>query len=147
MNKAIAPLVFAMIFSIATFAIARDTHLQFPVENALNSVNIKNELYSNIKLFWGDQEHPKTKTVIGEYKTSQRTNALGKSKEDACNWALASCLKQLQSRALQEGGDALVNIKSNIKNVEKSSQTEYECLAGSVMVNVALKGTVVKLAE
>ena len=132
---------------IATSAMARDTIIQLPVEDALNSLAIKSELYTNVQLFWGDQKHPEPKTVYGEYKTSQRTNALGKSREDACQWALASSIKELQARAHREGGNAVVNIKSNIKNVEKSSATEYECLAGRVMVNVALKGTVVKLPE
>jgi uncharacterized protein YbjQ (UPF0145 family) len=134
-------------FSFATSAFAADTLIQLQIEDAINDLSIKSQLSSGIQLFWGDQKHPEPKTVFGEYKTSQRTNALGKSREDACQWALASSLKELQARAHREGGNAVVNIKSNIKNVEKSSTTEYDCLAGRVMVNVALKGTVVKLPE
>lgn len=147
MKKRIATFVIFIICSMATVAMARDVVIQLTIEDAMNSINIKSELYSDIKLFWGKQEHPEPKTVYGEFKTSQRTNALGKSREDACQWALASSIKELQARAYREGGNAVVNIKSNIKNVEKSSDSKYDCLAGRVMVNVALKGTVVKLPE
>jgi len=147
MKKRIAALVIFLLFGTATIVLARDALVQFPIENAMTSLKVKSELYSNIKLYWGDQEHPAVKTTFGEYKTSQRTNALGKGREEACQWALASSIRELQARAQREGGDAVINIKSNIKNMEMSSATEYECLAGSIMVNVALKGTVVKLAE
>jgi len=147
MKKRIVTLIVFIIFSMATVAVARDVVIQLPIEDAMNSLSIKSELYSDIELFWGEQEHPEPKIVFGEYKTSQRTNALGKSRQDACQWALASSIKELQARAYREGGTAVVNIKSNIKNITKSSETEYDCLAGRVMVNVALKGTVVKLAK
>lgn len=147
MEKRIIALVIFLTLSMASFAMARDVFVQFAIEDAMNNLNVKSGLYADIKLYWGDQEYPEVKTTYGEYKTSQRTNALGKSKEDACQWALASSIKELQARALREGGNAVVNIKSNIKNRERSSETEYDCLAGGFMVNVALKGTVVKLAE
>ncbi|GAB4335661.1 MAG: hypothetical protein Kow0089_05490 [Desulfobulbaceae bacterium] len=147
MKKSLAVLAALLLLALAESAPARDTLVEFPIENAMQSLKIKSELYSNIQLFWGDQEYPKPETVYGEFKTSQRTNALGKGREEACQWALASSIKELQARAHREGGNAVVNIKSNIKNVEKSSETQYQCLAGSVMVNVALKGTVVRLPE
>jgi uncharacterized protein YbjQ (UPF0145 family) len=136
-----------ILFSMATIAVAKDALVHFPIDNAFISLKFKNAIDPNIQLFWGDQDHPKVTTTFGEYKTSQRTNGFGKAREDACQWALASSLKELQERALKEGGNAIINIKSNIKNMETSSTTEYDCLAGSMMVNVALKGTVVRLAE
>jgi uncharacterized protein YbjQ (UPF0145 family) len=147
MKKRILTLAIFLILSMATFAVAADTLVHFPIENAFISLKFKSALNPDIKLFWGDQDHPKVKTTFGEYKTSQRTNALGKAREDACQWALASSLKELQERAAREGGNAVINIRSNIKNMETSSETEYDCLAGSFVVNVALKGTVVRLAE
>ena len=147
MKKRILAITIFISFSMATFAMAKDELVHFPIENAFISLKFKSELYPNIKLFWGDQDHPKVKTTYGEYKTSQRTNAFGKAREDACQWALASSLKELQERAGKEGGNAVINIKSNIKNMENSSTTEYDCLAGRMMVNVALKGTIVKLVE
>ena len=54
---------------------------------------------------------------------------------------------ELQERAAKEGGNAVVEIKSNYKNSERSSETEYMCGNGAVMSGVALKGKVVKLAK
>ncbi len=68
-----------------------------------------------------------------------------KSDEKACNWAFLSAMIALRDRALNEGGNAVVNIKSNYKQNEMSSNTEFECHAGAIMSGVALKGTVVKL--
>lgn len=147
MKTRIATLVVFFSICFTGFAMAADTLVQLPIADALNNLAIKSELSENVQLFWGDQKYPEPQQVFGEYKTSQRTNALGKSREDACQWALASSIKQLQARAHREGANAVVNIKSNIKNAEQSSASEYDCLAGRVMVNVALKGTVVKLPE
>jgi hypothetical protein len=53
----------------------------------------------------------------------------------------------LRDRAVSEGGDAVVNIKSYYKKNEVVSDSEYECHAGAFVAGVALKGTVVKLAQ
>ncbi|WP_374041196.1 hypothetical protein [Massilia sp. MS-15] len=49
-----------------------------------------------------------------------------------------------QARAKELGADAVVNIVSNYKNVEMSSETEFECHDGAMMTGVALKGDFVK---
>ena len=72
---------------------------------------------------------------------------VGKSGEQACEWTLASAIIELQNRASSEGGNAIINIKSNIKNELSSSATDFDCLRGSKMVNVALEGTVVTLGK
>ena len=45
----------------------------------------------------------------------------------------------------ERGGNAVINIKSNYKNVEFTSETEYECGAGAVTGGVAFVGEIVKL--
>ncbi|MFC5460839.1 hypothetical protein [Massilia niabensis] len=42
---------------------------------------------------------------------------------------------------------AVVNIVSNYKNVEMSSDTEYECHDGAMMTGVALKGDFVTIKQ
>ncbi len=138
-------LVFSIFFVFAPQGRAADRLLTLSVSKALSNPKVANKLNDKIKLYWGEQKHPKVVSNYGEYKTTKRANAFLKSKTGACEWALASALISLQQRALKEGGNAVINIKSNIKNDEWSSETEYRCLAGSMMVNVALKGTVVKL--
>lgn len=147
MKKLISALTVSLLLGLSSAAVAKDVTLQFPIQNAFNDPLVKSQLDPGVMLFWGDQAYPKAKTVFGEFRTSQRTNALGKTKEYACQWTLASSIKELQALARRKGGNAVVNIKSNIKNQEKSSATEFDCQAGAVMVTVALKGTVVKLGE
>ena len=53
----------------------------------------------------------------------------------------------LQKRALAEGGNAVVNIRSFYKKREFTSAIEFECGAGAMVAGVTLVGDVVKLAE
>jgi uncharacterized protein YbjQ (UPF0145 family) len=52
----------------------------------------------------------------------------------------------LQDRARRQGGNAVVNIVSNYRNVVTSSESEYVCGAGGLIAGVALKGRVVSLS-
>lgn len=146
MKEKILAVFLVVVFSLTfvSTAAAGDRKLRLPIKDALENPKIKAKLL-DVKLYWGKQKHPRVRTRLGEYKTSKRTNAFLKSKAGACQWALAGAILALQERALKEGGNAVINIRSNIKNQEFSSESEYECLVGSMMVNVALKGEVVKL--
>lgn len=139
--------LFLVFFAVTALAQAADIQASYPIKNALENPKVSSQLNPDIKLYWGDQKHGAVTNSLGEYKTSQRTNTFGKSRQQACQWALASAIKRLQGRAVKEGGNAVINIKSNIKNIESSSKDEYQCLAGRMLVNVALKGTVVKLKK
>ena len=55
--------------------------------------------------------------------------------------------KKKKSIVVKEGGNAVVNIVSNYKNKETSSETEYMCGNGALMAGVALKGTVIKTGK
>lgn len=126
---------------------ARDDHQMFPLDDALNTPAAKEKLDPEIKLYFGDQKHPKIAREIGEWKTNKKTNGFNKSDKDACEWTFLSAVLELQERAQKEGGNAIVGIKSNYKNVERSSNTEYMCGSGALMSGVALKGKVVRLAK
>ncbi|MCK5205111.1 MAG: excinuclease ABC subunit A, partial [Desulfobacterales bacterium] len=65
----------------------------------------------------------------------------------ACEWVFLSALLKLQERARNQGANAVINIKSNYKNNEVVSDTEYQCGAGTIFAGVALKGRIVKLAK
>ncbi len=138
--------VMAAALCFSTLAQAEDVKVRFSIADALTNPKVEEKL-GNVELYWGEQSHPAVIKNFGEFTTSNRTNAFMKGREDSCQWALASGIIRLQQRARQEGGNAVINILSNIKHATMSSTTEYECLAGSMMVNVALKGTVVKLAR
>lgn len=128
-------------------AVAADELVRYPLQDALELERVKSEIAGGVAFYWGDEAHPEVIKKHGTYKTSKRTNGFGKDRGDACAWAMASALVVLKERAEMEGGNAVINIVSNIKNIEESSTTEYSCLAGRMMVNVALKGTVVTVAQ
>ena len=53
----------------------------------------------------------------------------------------------LQDRAVAEGGNAVINIRSYYYKNDFSSATEFECGAGAIMAGVTMVGEVVKLAD
>lgn len=135
----------ALAASANTFA--RDDQRMHPLEDALTTEAARDKLDPSIKLFFGNQKHPRIAKDFGEWKTNKKTNGFNKSDKEACEWVFLSAVLELQERAQKEGGNAVINIKSNYKNNERSSETEYMCGSGALMSGVALKGTVVKLAE
>lgn len=128
-----------------TAAHARDEHLTLPIKEALESPAAQSKLDKGVKLYFGQQKHPKPAKTLGEWKTNKKTNAFNKSDKEACEWVFLSAVLELQERARKEGGNAVINIRSNYKSHEKSSEMEYTCGAGGLMAGVAFKGTVVKL--
>lgn len=128
-----------------TAAHARDDQNMYPIADALDTPAAKEKLDPNIKLYFGKQKHPKVEKKLGEWKTNKKTNAFNKSDKEACEWTFLSAVLELQERAQKEGGNAVVNIRSNYKNKETSSETEYMCGNGTLMSGVAFKGEVVKV--
>ena len=128
-------------------AYAADSLVKYPIKDSMELEKVKNLFDDDISFYWGTAPHGKVTKKFGTFKTSKRTNAFGKEQSQACAWAMASSLVALRDRAVKEGGNAVINIVSNIKNKEESSETAYSCLAGKVVVNVALKGDVVTISK
>jgi len=118
---------------------ARDDRLQFPVSDVLNNEAWASDL-EGVSFYFGEQAHPPVVKTFGTDRTNKKTNAFNKSDEEACQWVMLTALKQLKARADQLGANAVINIISNYKNNQKSSETEYTCGAGSLMAGVALIG-------
>ncbi len=133
----------AALFSVS--AHAADRKVMLPIEAALKDTRVEDRLDDGIRFYFGSQPTPKILAKLGSDKTNKKTNAFGKTDEQACNWVFLSALLQLQSRARQLGANAVVNVVSNYKNVEYSSATDFECHAGAVVAGVALKGDFVKI--
>lgn len=147
MIKRISVVCVLLLFICVSSATARDVIEKVSINEAFEFEQVKELFGDDISFFWGEQAHPPVLKKFGSYKTSKRTSAFGKERVWACSWAMASALDALRDRAAREGGNAVINIVSNIKNNEESSTTEFTCLAGRMMVNVALKGTVVTLGK
>ena len=126
---------------------AADRVVMVPIAAAMATSEAQAKLGGDIKYYFGDQRVPGKVTPLGENKTSQKTNAFGKSDDVACNWVFLSAMIRLQKHAQSIGANAVTNIRSNYNNVEKSSTTDVECHAGALMAGVALKADFVKVAQ
>ncbi|WP_315853568.1 excinuclease ATPase subunit [Marinobacterium arenosum] len=128
-------------------AYSRDTKHLMSIQEALASADFKERLDPSIRLYFGNQKHPRVAKALGTFSSNKKTNAFAKSDEEACRWVMLSALLALQERAKKEGGNAVIDIASYYKKNTYSSRTEFECHAGAIMAGVALTGKVVKLAN
>jgi hypothetical protein len=141
---AVAAAVAALLL-MAPVADARDTLQKFPLEAALAKAEASGQLAPGIKLYFGTQKHAKPTAQLGPARTNKKTNFFNKTDQEGCEWAFLSSMITLTQYAQRVGGNAVVNIRSNYKNIEFSSETEYECGAGNVSGGTAFIGDVVKL--
>jgi hypothetical protein len=121
---------------------ARDTVQTLLISEIMETPEYAARL-QGVKFFFGDQAHPTPIKNFGEFRTNKKTNAFNKTDKYACQWAMLSALLQLQERAIELGGSAVINIKSNYRNVPVSSETEFTCGAGNVVAGVALIGEII----
>ena len=141
-------LVLSLVFVFgASTSQARNEVLRFSIEEALSQSGADSRLDSSVRLFFGDQALPTVDRKLGTFTSNKKTNAFNKSDMDACNWAFLSAIMSLQERAIKEGGNAVVNIRSFYFRNEFSSTTDFECGAGTFVVGITLVGEVVRLAE
>ncbi len=143
-------IVFGVILAVilcGSFTNAADVKKKFSIQESMELSTVRDVLSGEVAMYWGDQPYPKIEKKYGTFKTSKRTNGFMKENEDSCTRALASALAVLQERAVKEGGNAVIEIKSNLHNNEELSATEYSCLVGKMMVNVALKGTIATIKK
>jgi hypothetical protein len=137
-----AALATMLVWSVAQ---ARDTRLKLPIKEAMETVDAKDKLGTDVKFFFGSQATPAVAQKYGTYTSNRKTNFANKSDKEGCEWAFLSAMIALKERALAEGGNAVINIQSYYKKNEFSSETEYECGAGAFVGGVTMRGTVAKL--
>ena len=138
-------LLFLMLTSISTASLARDVVADYSVKEAMSIEKISSAIGSDVEFFFAEQKHAKVDKLFGEFQSNKKTNAFGKSDKEACQWAFASAMKSFRKRAIKEGGNAVINIRSNYKGTTTSSDTTFQCGAGAVIAGVSLIGDVVKL--
>lgn len=145
MQRLTTALLATTILLCSTQAVSRDDRQRFSIKEALSTEVAKQKLNAKIRFYFGNQSHGKIAKKFGHFSSNKKTNAFGKSDQQACEWAFLSAMMSLQKRAQSEGGNAVIDIRSNYKNTEFKSDTEFECGAGAIMAGVALTGTVVEL--
>jgi uncharacterized protein YbjQ (UPF0145 family) len=125
---------------------ARDTFHDLDVEQAVEEGSGRENL-RDLPFYMKGQKHPAVLKEIGDATSNRRTNAFNKSDEKACQIAFLSAIIALQAKAQDMGGDAVVEIRSITKHNDLESATQYRCVAGNVVANVALEGRVVKFKK
>src|SRR6516225_5087828 len=136
----------AIVCAVALPVSARDEQKRYPIEQALKSPLAQGKVDPGIRLFFGRQRHPNVAKDFGQWPTNKKTNAFARSDLQACEWVFLSAVIALQERARKEGGNAVINIVSNYRNIVTSSESEYVCGAGNLIAGVALKGRVVNVS-
>ena len=130
-----------------TAATARDTRYELKIADVKKDPRYAETVPSDVAFYFASQAPAKPDADLGEFVTNRKTNSFGKPDEEACRWAMMAALKVLRDRAIEEGGNAVINIVSYYKKNTFESDTLYECHAGAFVAGVALKGTVVKLPK
>lgn len=131
---------------VATSAAARTDFVDLDVKEAATS-EIGEQKLLDVPFYMKGQSHPKVTKKLGVFPSNRRTNAFGKSDQEACNVAFLSAIIALQTRAQSLGADAVVNIRSITRHNDLDSATQFRCVVGNVVANVALEGEMVKLAK
>ncbi|MDX2413027.1 MAG: excinuclease ABC subunit A [Woeseiaceae bacterium] len=139
-------LISMVLFSYSTGQ-ARNTVIKASIEEALAWGEQEGVLDNSVGLYFGDQAHQAVEQTHGTYTANRKTNGVGKSDQKACQWAFLSAMAVLQQRAVREGANAVINIRSYYYKKDFSSATEFECGAGNIMAGVTMVGDVVTLAE
>ena len=144
--RIIIPILMGSIIFTST-AIARNSISGYSVDEALSHEKAESVLGGDFRFYFGEQKHGKVIQKLAEIRTNKKTNAFNKSDVEACQWVFLSALKAIKDRAIQMGGNAVINIRSNYKNNLTSSNDSFQCGAGNVIAGVALVGIVVKIEE
>lgn len=134
-----------MLVMLGGVALARDEVQRHSIELAMQSSVADG--FEGVDFYFGEQVYAEVVRSFGIFTTKRSTNAFNKSDYYACQWAFLSAIKTLYERALQEGGGAVVDIKSVTTGKMVASDTEYVCRVGNVVAKVYLEGDVVVLQE
>ncbi|ROS05313.1 hypothetical protein EDC56_0843 [Sinobacterium caligoides] len=132
---------------VSSTAYARDDVAEFSIADALAQEAAVEKLGDGVAFYFADQEHPAVVKRFVEYGISRKTNAFMKSDEKACQWVFLSAMIALRDKAVAEGGNAVINIKSNYKHNLVESKETFQCGAGAIMAGVALTGTIVTVEK
>src|SRR5438046_243640 len=100
---------FALCGASGAFA---DERLRFSIPAALEKgQSYRTRLEPDVRLFFGNEMASVAKRMAS-VSASTKSNAVGKSAQEACDIAFISAISRLQEQARKGGGDAVINIKS-----------------------------------
>jgi uncharacterized protein YbjQ (UPF0145 family) len=126
---------------------ARNTQYYLKIADVRQDARYKGTVPGDVAFYFAGQPHPAALQSFGDVVANPKGNSFGRPDEEACRWTMMSALKELHDRAIEAGGNAVIDIVSYYRKVVYSSPSNYECHAGGFVAGVALKGVVVKLAK
>lgn len=141
MKKSVIAITLAGLLAVPTAAPAAKPPppvRMFDIDGVMKDPELTKLLPEGVKYYFGNQPAAVVK-VIGPLKVTRRTTH-GKGELVSCRWAMTSALIGLGTNAKVQGGNAVVGIQSNLQNIPSSSDTQFKCALGGMMVNVALIG-------
>ena len=134
------PLAAALCLPLATQA--RDTEHYLDFHRAVEAAIADGQLDGTVKFYLKGQRVPgKIVNTFPAAVSNKKTNAANKSDEEACDWALRSVLISFQENAKKHGANAVVDLVSFYKRIERQDDKTYECHAGAFVAGVAMKGS------
>ncbi|MFV0276660.1 MAG: excinuclease ABC subunit A [Parahaliea sp.] len=140
-------LIITALCLLSSLGYARDDRNRYSIEEAMSTSDAKEKLNQGYTFRFGNQGHAAVQAAHGEFMSNKKTNAFNKTDKAACQWAFLSAMLSFQDRITQEGGNAVINIRSYYKKNDFSSATEFECGNGALMAGVTFLGDVVTLAN
>lgn len=143
----VAGIVVALLAGLSQPAMARNTAYHLSIRDVLDSEDFRTHVGGDVTFAFGNQPAPAGATLMGTFVSNHKTNSVGRSDQRACAWAMLSALVALRDRAVQQGGNAVVDVVSYYNKIRFVSDTEYECHAGAVVAGVALQGTIARIGR
>jgi hypothetical protein len=126
---------------------ASDTVLHIPLADVLDMPEARQRLDGSVKFYLAGSATPDIEKRFREDVARPKTSGVGKADEFGCKWAALTALIKFQGNARLEGANAMVDLVSFNKEREYRSETDVECLVGTVVTRVALKGRYAKVAD
>lgn len=124
-------------------AFARNTEVILSVKGAVAS-DAKSHL-TDVSFYMKGEKHPAVAREFATVSANRSTRGAFRTDEASCHVAFLSAMRALQDRAAQEGGNAIINVVSVTRGKQTESASDFRCVAGSAIVHVGLKGTIVEI--
>ena len=145
-SKTFAATTTLLLCALPAISQARDTALYLPFDQVVTEAISTGKIDGSVKFYLaGNTPSGKVSVLSPGAVTNKKTNALNKTDNEACSWALQSALITLHDAAKKVGANAVTNIASFYKRNERKDPKTYECHAGAVIAGVALKGDLSKV--
>lgn len=152
MNKTLRSALVVTALLASGAASAADELLNMPIDAALKSPTAAARIDPGIQMSWGFSKLDGAQNPVS-FKTIKRVRRPVSQVRDAprptdaelCQAVFVEAVQELQQRASSTGNNAVMEIRSNWKDDETSSDKTYVCAKGAAYIGVALKATLVKV--